>query len=402
MTRPLPTLLARAVMCALLPAALAACDSDPATRAAAQATGAQPDTRVAADGQPIAGDASGAVASGAAPGVPGPPGGASSTPPVAPGTSSTAGNAQTPAQPEDADADAEPAIEPPGQAAAANAELADDSPLRLQVLLERAHFSPGEIDGKGGSNTRRALTAFQKAHGLTVNETPDEATWDTLGEDDAPILVEYTLTADDVAGPFRATPDGPEAMSKVDALPYASVEEKVGERFHAKPALLAELNPGAAFKAGDTITVPYVAPATRLPAASTIMVDESDAVLQLRDDAGKVVAQFPVTTGSAQFPLPIGDWKVNGVARDPVWHFDPELIAGSDPDAEKAEIPPGPNNPVGTTWIDLSKEHYGIHGTPEPSKIGKTESNGCIRMTNWSAAAVAKVAKPGMEVVLQR
>ena len=396
MTRPTPNLLARAVMCALLPAALAACDADPATRAATDAT-APADTRVAADGQPIAGDASGAVASGEAPGVPGTRGGPSSTLPVAPG--STAGNAQTPAP---ADVDAEVEIAPPGKTAAADADLADDSPLRLQVLLERAHFSPGEIDGKGGSNTRRALAAFQKAHDLTAGETPDEATWAKLNEDDAPILVEYTLTADDVAGPFRDTPDEPEDMAKQDALPYTSVEEKIGEQFHASPALLAELNPDASFEAGETITVPYVAPAARLPAASKIVVDESEAVLQLQDGGGKVVAQFPVTTGSAQFPLPIGDWKVTGVARDPVWHYDPELIAGSDPDDEKAEIPAGPNNPVGTTWIDLTKEHYGIHGTPEPSKIGKTESNGCIRMTNWSAAAVAKVAKPEMDVVMQR
>jgi lipoprotein-anchoring transpeptidase ErfK/SrfK len=132
-----------------------------------------------------------------------------------------------------------------------------------------------------------------------------------------------------------------------------------------------------------------------------VVVDESEAVLQLHDAAGDVLAQFPVTTGSAQFPLPIGEWTIKGVAQDPVWHYDPALIAGSDPDDEKAEIPAGPNNPVGTVWIDLSKEHYGIHGTPEPGKIGKTESNGCIRMTNWSAQALARVVSPGMEALFR-
>jgi lipoprotein-anchoring transpeptidase ErfK/SrfK len=168
-----------------------------------------------------------------------------------------------------------------------------------------------------------------------------------------------------------------------------------------RPELLAELNPGESFKAGDTITVPWVAPGERLPKPAKVVVDESEAVLQLHDAGGDVLAQFPVTTGSAQFPLPIGEWTINGVAQDPVWHYDPALIAGSDPDDEKAEIPAGPNNPVGTVWIDLSKEHYGIHGTPEPGKIGKTESNGCIRMTNWSAQALARVVSPGMEALFR-
>jgi lipoprotein-anchoring transpeptidase ErfK/SrfK len=121
----------------------------------------------------------------------------------------------------------------------------------------------------------------------------------------------------------------------------------------------------------------------------------------LEDDAGKVIAHFPVTTGSAQFPLPIGEWKVTGVATDPVWYFDPKLIAGTAADAKKAEIPPGPNNPVGVVWIDLSKEHYGIHGTPDPSRIGKTASNGCIRMTNWSATALSKVVGTGTPVTMR-
>ena len=153
--------------------------------------------------------------------------------------------------------------------------------------------------------------------------------------------------------------------------------------------------------AGTTITVPNVAAAEQLPEPAKVVVSKSLSALQLLDDSGKVLGQFPVTTGSAQFPLPIGEWKINGVARDPVWHFDPKLIAGTKRTDRKAEIPAGPNNPVGTTWIDLSKDHYGIHGTAEPSKIGKSESNGCIRMTNWSVEALAKVVSPGMPATLQ-
>lgn len=297
-----------------------------------------------------------------------------------------------------ADAD-EP--ETPVVAAEADAALAADSMLRAHVLLERAHFSPGEIDGQSGSNTRRAISGFQKANGLSETGELDAATWQALNRDSAPILIQYTLTEDDVKGPFAATPARTMDMAKRDALPYESVEEKLGEKFHASPALLQQLNPDADFgKAGTTLTVPNVAAARRMPRPASIVVSKSRSVLELHDADGKVLAQYPVTTGSAQFPLPIGEWTVTNVARNPVWHFDPALIANTRASDRKAEIPPGPNNPVGTTWIGISKPHYGIHGTPNPRAIAKTASNGCIRMTNWSAAALAGVVAEDMKVSL--
>jgi len=135
--------------------------------------------------------------------------------------------------------------------------------------------------------------------------------------------------------------------------------------------------------------------------AAQVIVDKSDSTVALADAGGKVYAQYPATTGSEHDPLPIGEWKINGVARDPVFHYNPDLFWDADPSHAKAKIPAGPNNPVGVAWIDLSKPHYGIHGTPEPSTIGKTQSHGCIRLTNWSAREVASAVAPGTPALLQ-
>lgn len=273
--------------------------------------------------------------------------------------------------------------------------------LRAQVLLDRARISPGEIDGRWGTNTRRAVTEFQRNKGLETSGRVDERTWEALNSDTAPVLVEYTITEEDVAGPFTDIPSGMEAKAKLERLGYASATEALGEKFHARPKLLQQLNPDADFSAGSTIVVPKVADA-ELPKAAKVVVDESDGAVRLLDADGAVYAYFPATTGSENDPLPVGEWKINGVAMDPTFHYNPELFWDSDPSDAKATIPPGPNNPVGVVWVDLSKEHYGIHGTPEPSLIGKTASHGCIRLTNWSAKALASAVSPGVVALLQK
>lgn len=274
--------------------------------------------------------------------------------------------------------------------------------LRAQILLDRAHFSPGEIDAAYGENVRKAIVAFQKSAGLSPSGVVDESTWTALNRNPIPALTTYKLTDKDVAGPFTRIPEDMMEKSSLSALGYTSVLEALGEKFHASPALLQRLNPGKTFnQAGQDIVVPNVEEHAHLPKAAKIIVDKSDLTVTLVDAAGKILAQFPASTGSDKDPLPIGDWKVQGIAKNPVFHYNPKLFWDADPAHAKAKIPPGPNNPVGVVWIDLSKEHYGIHGTPEPSKIGKTQSHGCIRLTNWDVMTVSQAVASGIPAILQ-
>jgi lipoprotein-anchoring transpeptidase ErfK/SrfK len=295
--------------------------------------------------------------------------------------------------------------------------------LRLQVGLDRAGFSPGAIDGQMGASTRRALAAYTRARGQD-------------GPPDVAPLVTYTITPEDVRGPFtREIPEDLVEQARLPELGYRSALEALAERFHSTPALLERLNPGARFTAGEAIEVPNVEPLvvpvekpeqgpgakkedprdrptgtagrrTPRPADTigdrpdvVVTVGKSDAALTVEDGSGRVLFHAPVTTGSENDPLPIGEWTVKGVQFTPKFHYNPDLFWDADPSHSKATIPGGPNNPVGLVWIDLDKEHYGIHGTPEPSAIGRSESHGCVRLTNWDALRLAGLVKPGTRVV---
>jgi lipoprotein-anchoring transpeptidase ErfK/SrfK len=274
--------------------------------------------------------------------------------------------------------------------------------LRAQILLDRAHFSSGEIDGIYGANLRQAIAGYQKKHGLAASGQLDAATWSALNADSADAVTGYTIAGADVAGPFQPVPEDMAEKARLPALGYASAAEALAEKFHASPALLARLNPGKNFtRAGEQISVPNVLDTEPLPKAGKIVVARADHTLSLFDSEGALRAQFPASTGSAHDPLPIGSWKVKGVVINPTFHYNPQLFWDAQPGDKKALIAAGPNNPVGVAWIDLSKPHYGIHGTPEPGAIGKTQSHGCIRLTNWNVAALAQSAVAGTEVVLQ-
>jgi lipoprotein-anchoring transpeptidase ErfK/SrfK len=283
--------------------------------------------------------------------------------------------------------------------------------VAFQVLLDRQGFSTGEIDGKPGANLTRAISAMQNARKLAVTSQPDCDTWHALGGDRAEAtLMDYTLSDDDVKGPF--TGDMPRELAKQASLPslgYRTPLEMIAERFHTSPALLKQYNIGIEFAAGQKISVPAVTPflADAKPATdpladdTTIEVSKDESALRAIRSDGSLVFYAPVTTGSEHDPLPIGDWKVLGLQWHPVFHYNPNLFWDAKPKDERADIKPGPNNPVGVVWIALSKEHYGLHGTPEPGNVGHTESHGCVRLTNWDAARVAALVKPGTPVLFR-
>jgi lipoprotein-anchoring transpeptidase ErfK/SrfK len=313
---------------------------------------------------------------------------------------------------------------PPAAAPASNG--IDMAVLHVQVILDHLGFSPGVLDGKKGMSLTAAIKGFQESRGLDKTGKLDAATLDALKPYEAWTPTKtLVLSKQGLAGPYiNPIPHGEDEQAKLPGLYYRSPMEKLAEMFHTTPEVIMALNsPSTPLTPGTKVVFPNALPTSRAyasdlpkdwlatlntlnvdanePQAAKIVVDKSDKVLKVYDDQDRLVRQFQVTTGSTHDPLPIGHWKINAADYNPKFHYNPALFWDAKSTDKKAMLPPGPNGPVGVVWLDLSKEHYGIHGTPEPSLIGRTESHGCVRLANWNAARLALMVKPGTPVIFQ-
>lgn len=322
--------------------------------------------------------------------------------------------------------------------------------MQAQVVLDRLGFTPGVVDGKDGLSTRNAVAGFQEANDLPVTGELDDATRQVLGKwNTIPATRVVTIPEEFAAGPFAKLPEKEADQARLAALGYESLDEKLAERFHTTVETLHALNPGgkpattgtapaapastaaapapaplpALFRAGQQIRVPNVGGdavdaakvenagwrATLLslgvgseqPQAARVVVSKSKGTLKAYDAADKLIAVYTATMGSQHDPLPLGKWKILGKSYNPEFHYNPDLFWDASSKDKKALLPPGPNGPVGVVWIDISKPHYGIHGTPRPETIGRAESHGCVRLTNWDAARLAQMVSAKTELLFE-
>ena len=270
--------------------------------------------------------------------------------------------------------------------------------IRVQVLLGRTHISPGVIDGYLGDNLTKAIRTFEVREGLEGDGKIDEKFWTALAIDDAPVLKTYRISVDDLSARYvDKIPEDYAEMAKMKWLGYSGPTEMLAERFHMDQSLLELLNPGSDFEsAGSTIVVASTG-SDSAEKVSRIVVDHSEGQLLAYADDRLIVA-YPATVGSTSNPSLSGTYKIKAVVVDPSYTYNPDENFQQGDNKKPLEIPPGPNGPVGSVWIDLSEPTYGIHGTSEPDLVGKTQSHGCVRLTNWDAQELAGLVAVGIPV----
>ena len=250
-----------------------------------------------------------------------------------------------------------------------------------------------------GANVTKAIYAYQQMTGETLDPNNTDAILEQLRMTGGLPLVSYTITPADAAGPYVAEiPEDYAHKAAMSSLGYTSTTEMLAERFHMDEGFLKEINPGVDFTVPGTIVKVVNPGEVKAGSVARIIADKGRKQVFAYDNAGNLVAAYPASIGSTDTPSPSGTVTVERVAFNPGYTYNPKINFQQGANDKILNIPPGPNGPVGTVWMALSKPTYGIHGTPEPSKIGRTQSHGCIRLTNWDATELAKMVKPGVTV----
>jgi lipoprotein-anchoring transpeptidase ErfK/SrfK len=270
--------------------------------------------------------------------------------------------------------------------------------IRVQVLLDRAAVSPGVIDGFMGDNLTKAIRTFQERAGLEPKGKIDEKFWAALSKDSAPVLQSYKITKKDLSERYvEHIPKDYAEMAKLKWLGYTGPKEMLAERFHMDQSLLERLNPNVDFTASGTKILVASPGENATEKVSRIVVDRSEGEL-FAFAKDQLVVSYPATIGSKSNPSPSGKHKIKAIVLDPSYTYDPEKNFQQGENSKPLEIPPGPNGPVGSVWIDLTEPTYGIHGTAEPDLVDKTVSHGCVRLTNWDAKELAHLVAKGTPV----
>lgn len=273
--------------------------------------------------------------------------------------------------------------------------------VKAQILLGRRSISPGVIDGLDGENFRKAVAQFRRQENLGEGDTIDDVTWAKLGGDTInDLIVTYEVTKADAHYRFaRRIPHDYARQAKMKRLSYTSAREMFAERFHMSEPLLVALNPKIRMaKAGSELQVTSVGREVQKGTAVRVEAVKRTGMVIVYGTDERILASYPATIGSDDNPSPSGDYTVERVVRNPDYTYDPEKNFQQGKNRKKLALPPGPNGPVGSVWVALSKPTFGIHGTPDPSKVSKTNSHGCVRLTNWDATELADLVKPGVPV----
>ncbi|WP_228461444.1 L,D-transpeptidase family protein [Paracoccus liaowanqingii] len=266
---------------------------------------------------------------------------------------------------------------------------------KVQLLLDRSGTSPGVIDGFKGGMSQSAIKAFERRTGLPQDGVMDPHVWNLLQSyATRPVTQTYVITPEDAAGLVAAIPTDYAEKALMAELSHTSVAERLGERFHMDERFIAFLNPGTPLAPGATIRVMAPNPPLR-GSVARIIIDKDNRRVAGYDARGQMVVDYPATIGSTATPSPAGTHQVRNVAINPNYTYNPDVNFRQEGNDRPLVIPPGPNGPVGSVWIGLTKPTYGIHGTPTPSQLFHNASNGCVRLTNWDAEELARMVAIG-------